>query len=57
MSRAWYGDKWHLSVPSLPGVCATIRHPGQGSQSEPRAGIQGESDHTLIYLDSGSRPP
>ena len=57
MSCALHGDEWYPSIPSFPGVGVTIRHPGQGSQSETRAGIQEESDHTLIYLDSGSRPP
>ena len=51
MSCALYGDEWYPSIPTLPGVGVTIRHPGQGSQSETRAGIQEESDHTLIYLD------
>jgi hypothetical protein len=47
MSRAWHGDKCHCSIPSLPGLCVTLRHPGHGSQRETRAGIQKESDHTL----------
>ncbi len=56
MSRAWHGDEWYPSIPSLPGVGVTIRHPGQGSQSETRAGIQKKFDYIEFSLDSGSRP-